>query len=177
MFDYSTNAPSMNRRRHAIVPDEADYLIKILPSLNIDSSQRDASLPKHSQKHNSDADEMRESNNLDTPRFAFFTWKNPSLLTFPAIKDDPALPAHFHQDQHSDPGSSSTAPDELGRSPRSPSRVPPDNKRKYGAISDEEDDKMDVSPTAIDIVHPSELRPPEIDSSEGMRGRDRDRTQ
>ncbi|KAL8965256.1 MAG: hypothetical protein Q9197_006599, partial [Variospora fuerteventurae] len=176
MFAYSIDAPSMNRRRHAIVPDEADYLAKILPSLNIDS-RRDASLPKHSLKHNSDADEMRAFNHLDPPRFSLFTWKNPSLLTFPGIKDDPALPAHFHHDQHSDPGSGSTAPDEPARSVRSPSRVPPDNKRKYGTISDEEDDKMDVSPTAFDIVHPSELRPPEIDDSEGMRGRDRDRTQ
>ncbi|KAL8646505.1 MAG: hypothetical protein Q9210_006109 [Variospora velana] len=154
----------MNRRRHAILPDEADYLTKILPTLNMDS-HRETSLPKHSQEHNSEAHQMKAFNPLDTRRFSLSTWKNPSL-TSTAIKDDPALPAHFHHDQQPDPGSGSIAPDEQARSPRSSSRVPPDNKRKYGAISDEEDDKMDVSPTAIDIVHPSELRPPEIDDSE-----------
>ncbi|KAI4086274.1 MAG: hypothetical protein LQ344_007692 [Seirophora lacunosa] len=151
MFGYIIDSHARNRR-HAIKPDEADYLTKLLPTLNTESNH-ESSLPKYNDR---EAPELRPSNAAENPRFSFSTWKNTSRnLQQPKLRFG------------------GTASDD---SCASLSQLQSGNKRKHSAILDGEDD-TDAPPAAIDILHPSELWPQENGDDQGTRARDRDRPQ
>ncbi|KAL8937793.1 MAG: hypothetical protein Q9211_003501 [Gyalolechia sp. 1 TL-2023] len=151
MFDYVTQPPTIHRRRHAMKPDEAAFLKQNPPKLDVKAlGHKSWSNARYYQGPNGELNQKRPG--LSTLEIRQGT--NPQDME----SGDPSgssAHAHFHQQQafsfeggKSDCSSSSS---EAVKSARS------DHKRKFGAFSEYGGD-INASATAIDIVHPSEIR-------------------
>ncbi|KAL9029110.1 MAG: hypothetical protein Q9196_002607 [Gyalolechia fulgens] len=151
MFDYVTQPPTIHRRRHAMKPDEAAFLKQNPPKLDVKAlGHKSWSNARYYQGPNGELNQKRPG--LSTLEIRQGT--NPQDME----SGDPSgssAHAHFHQQQafsfeggKSDCSSSSS---EAVKSARS------DHKRKFGAFSEDGGD-INASATAIDIVHPSEIR-------------------
>lgn len=170
MLDYAPQTFPMSSRRHAIKPEEAEYLTKALSGLCFTFPVQP--LPQtQSQKDHAKADNTRTSSAADAFNFAPSTWTTtgPDMVN---VADSQAGTACMHPNQQQKSDAAITAADDRWSSSRSFIHSRFDNKRKHAALSDEDDD-MSSSPTAIDIVHPSELKFEEHVASHGLETRGR----
>ncbi|KAL8830176.1 MAG: hypothetical protein Q9170_005862 [Blastenia crenularia] len=146
MFDPVPQTSSIYRRRHAIKPDEANFLVNNLPTFSFDRPNQ-ASLYNAIHQHHVEG---------DSP-----------VMSMPGIVDSSTsqslqagtIPRTFLSS--SQPQSNSLNKDKKSNAAAKASTgTRPDHKRKFSALSEDEGDS-DSSSTAVDIIHPSEIRPKE----------------
>lgn len=171
MLEYNPSNLSINRRRHALKPDEAEYLTRTLHNL-VSEYHGEALHRMHSHENRDGVADTQIPTAFDAFHLTSSMWKThattavnrgDSLVSTPCTHNSQqywSFPASTASEEHN---SSSTSSSVQSR---------PDYKRKHGALSDEEDD-MEPSATAINIVHPSELRPEEEGCRQALQIRER----
>ncbi|KAL8919047.1 MAG: hypothetical protein Q9208_007013 [Pyrenodesmia sp. 3 TL-2023] len=181
MLSYAPETLPISSRRHAIKPEEAEYLTKTLSGLcftyNVQPLRQ-----MRGQKNHAKADDTRTSSAADAFNLAQSTWTTIGA-DMVEVADGQAGTACMHPDQQQQSNAAISAAEERSYyefiryySSRSSFHSRFDNKRKHAALSDEEDG-MTSSPTAMDIVHPSELQCDGHVAGHGLETRGRSPTQ
>ncbi|KAL8719737.1 MAG: hypothetical protein Q9225_003281 [Loekoesia sp. 1 TL-2023] len=157
MFYFIDQNSSSYGRRHAIKPDEAEFLKRNPPGLI-------ASWPN--QKLSRNAQDQQKGTEGIGPRIHFSGIRNTryiaswSLTTKRIVIDleTERAPTPFaHTNQHPSVQLKGKGLDDPILLSKISTETRPDHKRKYDAVSEAEQD-LDPSSTAIDVIHPSEIR-------------------
>ncbi|KAI4178395.1 MAG: hypothetical protein LQ346_007465 [Caloplaca aetnensis] len=155
MFDFAPQNFSMSSRRHAIKPEEAEYLTKALANSCVTYTVQPLRQTKSREDH-AEANDTRTASAADVAHLTPSKWTTigPDMVS---LTESQAYTISTHHDQPQQPNAGTTAADDWWSSSRSSFHSRHDNKRKLAALSD---DDVDLSPstTAVDIVHPSELK-------------------
>ncbi|KAL8685073.1 MAG: hypothetical protein Q9218_007991, partial [Villophora microphyllina] len=138
---------SLNMRRHAITPKEADFLLKSLPKVSAKAAQHQP-LSSHADKPTAAASGP-PSSKLDQihPDLA-----NPRRLGWEPDSGNQSLMNHMEVEPLALPSHNAWQNARITQSTDHKSSRP-DNKRKYSALSDE-DEKSSPVATAVDSLHP-----------------------
>lgn len=156
MFDYVLQNPGIHRRRHAMKPDEAAFLKQNPPKLDVKTFDEESSCNPRIDKANvgvisqkvlgtihGSSSSMADSPHKTSPQAMDTGYPSGSSTYVPFNQQRKSILEH----KKSDDSSPLSETMKLERS---------DHKRKFGALS-EDDDEANLSATAIDIVHPSEI--------------------
>ncbi|KAL8897737.1 MAG: hypothetical protein Q9207_007059 [Kuettlingeria erythrocarpa] len=175
MFDFAPQNFSMSSRRHAIKPEEAEYLTKALSISGVTYSIQPLPQPLRRIDH-AEANDARTASAAEVAaHLTPSTWTTTGSDMVGAA-DSQAYTIRTHHDQLQQPNVAAAAADNWWSSYRSSFHSRFDNKRKHAALSDE-DDGLSPSPTAVDIIHPSELKFEEHVTIHGIETRRRTSTQ
>ncbi|KAL8944137.1 MAG: hypothetical protein Q9216_000642 [Gyalolechia sp. 2 TL-2023] len=173
MFDYVVQNPVLYRRRHAMKPDEATFLKRNPPKLNTKASCRESCYIAHYLETQDGGINQKAPGSSDGSSSAMVETLQDAQSQAMESGDHSgcSVYAPVYQQQvssfergQSDSSSSSSETMKLTRS---------DHKRKFGALSEDEDD-TNPSATAMDIVHPSEIKieDDDFDSPDTLFGED-----
>ncbi|KAL9004705.1 MAG: hypothetical protein Q9188_002480 [Gyalolechia gomerana] len=158
MFDSIVQNPAVYRRRHAMKPDQAAFLKQNPPKLDVKASGLESRSKVHYYQGQigeinpkisgaSDGSSSTTSETLQaTKPQAMESGDRSGRLAYSPFRQQRASSLERRK---SDSSLSSSETMKLARS---------DHKRKFGALSEDDDDDTKPSATAIDIIHPSELK-------------------
>ncbi|KAI4149221.1 MAG: hypothetical protein L6R39_002554 [Caloplaca ligustica] len=156
-MNYVVDHYSMSARRHAIRPDEAEYLTRNLPRLDT-SSCCESPHQLRGQEEIRDTASSTTFNASSAPEeyhFRSSSWETNRSSAL-SDQDNVAPTAHLHDGQRQWPNPDGMTWEKLATFSGDLLPKHLDNKRKFVAMSGAED-VIDPSPPAMDIVHPSEI--------------------